>query len=361
MRSSNLLFLPFVLALAASCGVEEHPWGKTASVGAGGDEPQGSGTGGGFMPPAAGSGGGGPVTGSGGGGPVSGTGGMAGSGSGSGTGGTAGSNPVPDGGIPMGGPSGIITNGVAKEKMIAFIHFGHSNMAGRGSSPAAERPLFFETVPRGWMYHVDKGWELVKEPFSGGDSTTLSGNLGGPGTAIIHTALKNAAPEYNFVSLGKGNNAAYCSQYLPGAVYYNGMIAAVNALKGKVTFGAIFIMLGITERHGTAADRSGYANCINKLVTNIRTIVGDPNLPLLITDYEMTAKGDLAVGGSVEQAIHPQILMVPSVVSRSALVPTNGLNLVDDHHFQLDGHRIWVERAIQIMKDKGWFPWAAPN
>jgi len=246
-------------------------------------------------------------------------------------------------------------------KMIAFIHFGHSNMAGRGDAPAAERPLFFTTTPGAWMYHVDKGWQLVQEPYSGGDSTTLSRMAGGPGTAIIKTALKSAAPGYQFVSIGKGNNAAYCSQYLPGAVYYNGMIAGVNALKGKVTFGGVFIMLGITERHGTAADRSGYANCINKLMTNLRTIVGDPNLPLLLTDYEVTATGELAVGGSVEKAIRPQILMVPSVVSRSALVPTNDLHLYDDHHFQLDGHRIWVERAIQIMKDKGWFPWAAPN
>jgi hypothetical protein len=284
-------------------------------------------------------------------------------GSGSGTGGMAGSNPVPDGGVGGGGPIVPSGNpdGTPSNKMIAFIHFGHSNMAGRGEAPAAERPLFFTTTPGAWMYHVDKGWQLVQEPYSGGDSTTLQRMAGGPGTAIIKTALKNAAPGYQFVSIGKGNNSAYCSQYLPGAVYYNGMIAGVNALKGKVTFGGVFIMLGITERHGTAADRSGYANCINKLMTNLRTIVGDPNLPLLLTDYEVTATGSLAVGGSVEQAIRPQIMMVPSVVSRSALVPTNNLNLFDDHHFQLDGHRIWVERAIQIMKDKGWFPWAAPN
>jgi hypothetical protein len=357
MRSSNLLVLSFVLAVATSCGVEEHPWGKTAAVGVGG-ESQVSGSGGATISsPSGDAGRGGSNAGGSAGVSVSGTGGAAGGGTG-GTGGTANSTPVPDGGMPT-PVSGVITNGVAKEKMIAFIHFGHSNMAGRGSSPATERPLFFTTSPRAWMYHVDKQWQPVQEPFSAGDSTTLSGNLGGPGTAIIKTALKAAAPEYNFVSLGKGNNAAYCSQYLPGAIYYDGMIATTKALIGKVTFGAIFIMLGITERHGTPADRSGYASCINTLVTNIRTIVGDPNLPLLLTDYEVTAKGSLAVGGAVEQAIRPQILMVPSVVSRSALVPTDGANLVDDHHFQLDAQRIWSERAIQIMKDKGWFPWAA--
>ena len=43
-----------------------------------------------------------------------------------------------------------------------------------------------------------------------------------------------------------------------------------------MTFAAIVIMLGITERHGTGADISGYSDCINKLVTAIRNDVGRP-------------------------------------------------------------------------------------
>lgn len=357
MRCSNLFLVPLVAGFVGSCGVEEHPWGKTSTGVSPTGEPMPSGSGGDPLAPS-GEGGSGGATATGSGGALgTGTGGAMGTGSG----GAAGSAPVSDGGATpdTGAPSqpGGVINGVAKEKMIAFIHFGHSNMAGRGTAPAAERPLFFETTPRAWMYHVDKGWELVREPFSGGDSTSLSRMSGGPGTALIKTALKGAAADYHFVSLGKGNNGAYCSQYLPGAVYHNGMMSAVNALKGKVTFGAIFIMLGITERHGTAADRSGYASCINRLATFIRTEVGDPNIPVLLTDYEVTGTGQFVVGGTVERAIRPQIMMVPTVVSRSALVPTDGLNLADDHHFQLDAHRIWSERAIQIMKDKGWFPW----
>jgi len=101
---------------------------------------------------------------------------------------------------------------------------------------------------------------------------------------------------------------------------------------------------------------------MNTLVTAIRTDLGEPNLPLLLTDYEMTAVGSLAPTSAFAQSIIPQIHMVPSVVSNSAIVPTDGIPLADagvdgGHHFSLEGHRMWTQRVLDIMKAKGWFPW----
>jgi hypothetical protein len=31
----------------------------------------------------------------------------------------------------------------------------------------------------------------------------------------------------------------------------------------------------------------------------------------------------------------------------------------DDHHFNLDGHFVWVGRMLMTMQQKGWFPWPA--
>ncbi len=166
------------------------------------------------------------------------------------------------------------------------------------------------------------------------------------------------APTKYFISLGFGITSAYCSQFLPGALYYDQMMQAPLAIKDRVTFGAIVIMLGITERHGTAADISGYSSCINKLVTAIRNDVGAPNLPLVLTDYEQQATGMLAVNQPFAQSIIPEINKVPTVVSNSALVPTDGLGMQDDHHFNFEGHKVWTQRALQILKDKGWAPWA---
>ena len=154
--------------------------------------------------------------------------------------------------------------------------------------------------------------------------------------------------------------SAYCSQFLPGGLYYDQMMQAALAIKDRVTFGAIVILLGITERHGTTADITGYSSCINDLVTAIRTDVDRPDLPLLICDYEMEATGMLAPTSAFAQQIIPEIHKIPDVVSNSALVPTDGLQMEDDHHFNLEGHKEYVARLLQIMQDRGWFPWAQP-
>jgi len=275
------------------------------------------------------------------------------------------------GGAPL---SGITVNiggtNVPKENVIAFINFGHSNMAGRGVSLPGTRPYFFgPTDPHGWMYHAGLGFQPAVEPKTAGDGGNMINGMvsGGPGTALVKEAAA-LAPDKYFVSIGFGASSAYCSQFLPGALYYNKVMAGALELKGKVTFAGIMIYLGITERHGTAADIANYPQCINKLVTAIRTDLGEPNLPLLLNDYEMGTTGPLAPvpSDAFFVAIEPKILMVPSVVSNSVIIPTdNPIIPIEDikadepdlHHFTLDGHKEYVRRVLATMQMKGWFPW----
>ena len=363
---------PWVLVtlLAVACGVEEHA--NTSAVNAPIDN------GGGFAGST--SGGTGDDAGS-----VGSSGsGSSGSGSSSSSGGgssddassglptsDAGAPPPSEAGPPLSGIT-VDINGttVPKEKVIAFIHLGHSNMAGRGGGPPSSRPYFFtDADPHAWLYRGK--FQPALEPFTAGDE--LNGQpsypgqqapVGGPGTPLVKQAAA-MAPGYYFLSLGYGKESAYCSQYLPGHLYYDAMIQNPKALVGKVTFGAIVIMLGITERHGTATDITGYPQCINQLVTDIRNDVKEPNLPLLLTDFEMLAT-DVPPTSTFGQQIIPQIHMVPSVVSNSAIVPTDnntpGTGTIvmlppPTHHFDLEGHRVWTQRALTIMKQKGWFPW----
>ncbi|HET9954182.1 MAG TPA: sialate O-acetylesterase [Polyangiaceae bacterium] len=255
-----------------------------------------------------------------------------------------------------GGRSGVTVdiNGTVlpKEDVIAFVHIGHSNMFGYGSSPSASRAYHFTDVDlRAWQYH-DGNWTPARERTAGAGTTGA-----GPGTSLVKQAVA-LAPNRYFVSLGYGVGSAYCSQFLRGGLYYDEFMAGPRALKGKVTFGAIVIMLGITERHGTDQDIANYPNCINEVVTAIRTDLGEPNLPLLLCDYEMGATGsELSPTGEFGQKMIPKIHDVPNVVSRSAIVPTDGLSMQDDHHFNLDGQKEWSRRVLTTMKDKGWFPW----
>jgi Carbohydrate esterase, sialic acid-specific acetylesterase len=284
-----------------------------------------------------------------------------------GTGGAIGAAGVSGGtgGTPL---SGITVNiggtNVPKENAIAFLHFGHSNMAGRGVDLPATRPYFFgPTDPHAWMYHSGVGFQPAVEPTAGDSGNMVNGMVsGGPGTALVKEAAA-LAPDKYFISIGYGQGSAYCSQFLPGALYYSKVMAGALELKGKVTFAGIMIYLGITERHGTQADINNYPQCINQLVTQIRTDLGEPNLPLMINDYEMGTTGPLAVGSAFELAIEPKILMVPMVVSNSVLIPTDGVAIqddhstTDDHHFSLDGQKEYVRRMLATMQMKGWFPW----
>ena len=154
-------------------------------------------------------------------------------------------------------------------------------------------------------------------------------------------------------------------------------MAGALEIKDKVTWAAIMIYLGITERHGTTADINNYPQCINSLVTQIRKDLGQPNLPLIINDYEMGTTGPLAPGSAFYNAIRPKEQMVPMVVSNSALIETDDPSMpgvpcstakgcipiqddhstTDDHHFSLDGHKEYVRRLLAAMQQKGWFPW----
>jgi hypothetical protein len=394
-RAPPSALVAFCAAAALSCGVQAHGGQEGASGGvtvvvvttpSSGAEGSGAASGDNSTASGATSGGSsGEASGASSGGAESGT-----ASTGAATSGLAESGTASTGAASSGALSGIsiVINGTAvpKEHVIAYVHLGHSNMAGRADSasmtpcpgsttcstvPFASRPYFFmDPDPHGWMFHTNNGFQPADEPLTAGDSgndvVDIPGQtlpLGGPGTALIKESIA-LAPDYYFVSLGHGVGSAYCSQFLPGSLYYNDVMAAPLALKGKVTFGAIVIMLGITERHGTQADITGYASCINKLVTAIRTDLSEPNLPLLLTDYEMGATngvdGCLAPSCPFAQQIIAQIQMVPGLVSNSAIVPTDGLVMLpppDDHHFNLEGHAVWVQRALAIMQKNGWFPW----
>jgi hypothetical protein len=92
----------------------------------------------------------------------------------------------------------------------------------------------------------------------------------------------------------------------------------------------------------------------------VRGAVGQPELPVLFSDYEMGSTGVLAPGGEHAKLMIPEIHKLPSLIERSAIVPTDALPMQDDHHFNLEGHKIWTQRVLDTMLKQGWFPWAEP-
>ncbi|MES1205499.1 MAG: sialate O-acetylesterase [Pseudomonadota bacterium] len=376
----SLLVVPFLGA--AACGIQEHKMELPVTIGwtggkVGGGDLSGSG-GAGITPPVSGTGGETASPGSGGmsqtgtgGASGPGTGGSTEAGTGGGNGpaaGTGGAGTGTTGGASAtGGRVGGATGGasgvtitiagtvVPKEKAIVFIHFGHSNMQGQAKTPADAKAYHFTTQPNLWIYSGANTFVPAKEPTA--PSSPRDANAG-PGMALLKTAAAAAPADYHFISIGRGQGSAPSTDYLKGHLLYPAVMDRAMELKGKVTFGAIFFMLGITERHLPAADQPGFPKRIQDIIAAMRADLGEPNLPVLACDYEMGATGELAPTGPVGVLAIPMIRSLPMLVPNLVLVPTTGLGMQDDHHFDYNGQRVWGERAIMLMQSTmNWFPW----
>jgi hypothetical protein len=251
-------------------------------------------------------------------------------------------------------PAGVEIDGafVPRDRAVVFIHFGHSNMVGRGTTPVELQPFFFSPAPHLWSYQGGGTFIPAVEP-TAPDSTLSPG--GGPGLPWLRIVAASAAADYHFISLAWARSGSASPEFVKGGVYYSSFMDRALELKGRVTFGALFIMLGITELQD--ADEKAFAGRIAAIVADIRRDLDEPGLPVLHTDYEMNAGDRWAITTPLGHALRAQVQWLPSVVPDLVLIPTDGTPMLDNHHFDLTGQKMWVERGIQLMKDRGWFRW----
>jgi hypothetical protein len=256
----------------------------------------------------------------------------------------------------QGNGPGVTIDGmfVPKEKAVVFIHIGHSNMRGQATKPSSLHSYFYDTAPGLWSY---KGsFTAAKEPTAPEGNMTLAG----PGMAILHSA-KNAVAsnsDVRFISIGYGIGSKTSIDYQKGGTYYPIFMNWANKLKGNVTFGGIIIMLGLTDgEHLPAAQVPAFPMRITQLVSDIRKDLAEPDLPLLFCDYEQMATGDFLPSGAIGKVMVPLIKSLPGMIPKSVLVPTDGLSMQDDHHFDMQGHKDWADRVIKLMQNNNWFPW----
>src|ERR1017187_8771088 len=362
----------FPLFLLAACGLKAHP-GSLVESGGQPSGPGGQTVGSGGLTGSGGqtTGSGGQSTGSGGqttgsGGQTTGSGGQTtGSGGVIGTGGkTSGAGGASTGGSGSGGSSssggstgagGTIKGKFgAQEKGVGVIYFGHSNMRGQASVPTSLNPYFYNTEDGLWSY---KGsFSLAKEPTAPEGTITLAG----PGMAILHSARGAVASssDVQFISIGYGIGSKTSVDYQKSGIYYPIFMGWAGKLKGNVTFGAIVIMLGLTDAEHLASNLvPGFPTRMAQIVSDIRADLGEPNLPVLFCDYEMGATGTFVPTGAIGQAMMPLIHQLPSLISNLVLVPTDSLEMQDDHHFDMQGHKDWAGRVISLMQSNNWVPW----
>jgi hypothetical protein len=247
---------------------------------------------------------------------------------------------------------------VPKEKVIVFLHIGHSNMAGRTNIPASMRPFYFDTHPQLWSYNQAGVWQPAREPLSG---DFLTRGRAGPGMAILRTALAMAPPDALIVSIGRGQDGSRggaCKGFRRGGILYETVMAPARALKGKVTFGGIFSMLVLMEIFDKPNLPRSH-ECMEGLASDMRTDLGDPNIPFMMSDWEMGATGRFNPVLPDAVIAREQLRVAQQNIPRSAIIPTDMLPMSDDHHFDLNGYKLWAERAFGLIQQGGWAPWAA--
>jgi hypothetical protein len=266
----------------------------------------------------------------------------------------AGSNPST--GTPAAGVS-IAGVQLARDQVVVFLHIGHSNMAGRASSPPELRPFNYDIDPHLWSYARGGQWKPAREPLSGDNMTE---GRAGPGMSILHAALA-LAPDKYMVSIGHGHSGltgGFCRNYRRGALLYNLVMDAAVELKGRVTFGAIFTMFGTSEINDRP-NLAQFGECMKGVASDMRADLGEPDLPFVVGDWEANAMTDLTVDSPTGRIIVPQLRAIPANVSRAAVIPTEDLPILrNDHHYDLTGYKQWAERGLAIMNDKAWIPWA---
>jgi hypothetical protein len=247
---------------------------------------------------------------------------------------------------------------VAKENVVVFLHLGHSNMAGRTTGPASMRPLNFDTHPMLWAYAKGGMFRPAKEPLSG-DYLTRTG--GGPGMSILHTAL-GMAPQKYIVSIGRGHDGSiggHCRNFRRGALLWDYVMGPAMELKGKVTWGGIWVMLGVNEFRRDPSNIPRFNECLSGIASDMRTDLGDPNIPFILGDWEAGARGDFDPTKDYAITTRAQMRLAIMNTPRAVLIPTEGLPMYDDHHYDFVGYKMWAERGFNLLKMGNLVPWAS--
>ncbi len=261
--------------------------------------------------------------------------------------------------VPASG-DGVIIAGTPfpKDKVVVYLHLGHSNMAGRTSTPPELRAINFESHGQLWAYAKGGAWRPAKEPLSG---DYLTRNGAGPGMSILRTALA-LSPSRLHVSIGRGHDGSiggHCRNFRKGALLYDFVMAPAMELKGKVTFGGIFAMLGVNEFRRDNMNLPRFAECLAGIASDMRGDLGDPNIPFLLGDWEAGATGAFDPTHDYAIATRAQMRRAMEIIPRAVLIPSEGLPMSDDHHYDLAGYKMWAERGFALLKEKGILPWTA--
>ena len=247
---------------------------------------------------------------------------------------------------------------VPKDSFFVFIFCGNSAMSGRDDLPDKTPD------PHAWKYEMrpaNNDWVSAIEPLC--EDGINNGDRGGPGMPFLKRLALDDPNLYFGIMQLSGSGWTCRDNFSKGSADYNDMMDKAKALKNNVTIAAIVSMFNLVEVQNYAGDNSlvdNYLEVVEKMVSDMRTDLGMPNLPYLHSGYPVNAGGDYSITLPETQAIMESIKKIPDNISNSLIIPTDGLSINGDDgffsHYARAGNVAWGARAADSMKAHNWIP-----
>lgn len=207
---------------------------------------------------------------------------------------------------------------VPTDSMLVFVFLGHSNMSGRALYYGTENPdsmamihsIYDDVDSNIWQYHIEDiyntrniptgTWIPARWRISNDQEVNyscLEECLGPPmpflkklrsyypqhHLGVIHVAGGTSQLQMTYI-----NDSPVYSRYL-----WSQIKAALMDLQGKVRFAGVITMIGMVEQRLNPSVTSYFRRDLDTLITRIRTLSGEPNIPFLVSDLEQGVRKSL--------------------------------------------------------------------
>lgn len=224
-----------------------------------------------------------------------------------------------------------------KEHLHIYLLIGQSNMAGRAPFSQQEAAV----IPRCYLLDGDDQWVPAKNPLN--SYSTIRKDLGGQKMNPGYTFSKTMLEKDKRISIGLVVNAkggTKIEQWKKGTHFYN---EAVRRTKKAQETG---VLKGILwhQGEGNVSNAEQYLGELSALIANLRTDLGDPNLPFVAGEilYPKSLSRD-------QNPINNQIAMLPNAVPFTGVASAQGLTLQDYAHFDAKSMKLLGERYAEEM------------
>lgn len=246
---------------------------------------------------------------------------------------------------------------VPREKLLVYLLVGNSALTGRDYDK--------DTVvhPRCWnyvLYDCDNrfSWQPAREPICADKNN--HGEKGGPTLPFLKRLASELGENYYCASLQiSGSAFTVADRFLPGYEEYDLLIDKALTLKDEVTFAGIISMLGLVEVEEGETYVTDFLDNIEMMVGRMREDLGMPDLPYIHSGYPREAGGRYAVTTTGAIQILEQEAQVTERISNAAVVPTEGLTILEDlylSHYDREGCIAWGERVVEVLTGNEWLP-----